>query len=265
MNDWDAFRQSMLWQKINRARHLSPGQVNGEAKVYEAVADRALIDLRRLTKVYQTPAGNFCALNDVSLQIQPGEFVSIVGRSGSGKTTLINMLTGIDRPTTGEIFVGNAPLHTLSESELATWRGANMGIVFQFFQLLPTLTVLENVILPMALNNRYSREERVERGMELLRLVDLADEAYTFPRNLSGGQQQRAAIARALANDPPIVATDEPTGNLDSNSAEAVLNLFEDLVNQGKTVLMVTHDPDLAKRASRTVVIADGEIVKPEA
>jgi putative ABC transport system ATP-binding protein len=139
-----------------------------------------------------------------------------------------------------------------------------MGIVFQFFQLLPTLTVLENVILPMALNNRYSREERVERGMELLRLVDLADEAYTFPRNLSGGQQQRAAIALP-GQRPADCGPDEPTGNLDSNSAEAVLNLFEDLVDQGKTVLMVTHDPDLAKRASRTVVIADGEIVKPEA
>jgi putative ABC transport system ATP-binding protein len=137
MNDWDAFRQSVLWQKINRARHLSPGQVNAEAKVYEAVADRALIDLRRLTKVYQTPAGNFCALNDVSLQIQPGEFVSIVGRSGSGKTTLINMLTGIDRPTTGEIFVGNAPLHTLSESELATWRGAIWASSFSSFSCCP--------------------------------------------------------------------------------------------------------------------------------
>lgn len=221
----------------------------------------AMIDLRRLTKVYQTPAGDFLALNGVDLRIDCGEFVSIVGRSGSGKTTLINMLTGIDRPTAGEIYVGDTALHTLSEGELAVWRGANMGIVFQFFQLLPTLTVLENVILPMALNNRYSREERLERAIELLRQVDLAEQAHALPRHLSGGQQQRAAIARALANDPPIIATDEPTGNLDSSAAEAVLKLFEHLVNQGKTVLMVTHDPDLAKRASRTIVIADGEIV----
>ncbi|NMC11716.1 MAG: ABC transporter ATP-binding protein [Chloroflexi bacterium] len=220
-----------------------------------------LIELKDVTKVYHTPAGDFTALNGVTLSIGSGEFVSIVGKSGSGKTTLINLVTGIDDPTSGEVYVGGTPVHTLKEGEKASWRGSNMGVVFQFFQLLPTLTVLENVMLPMDLSSRFPISEHAERAMALLELVDLADHAHQLPSMLSGGLQQRAAIARALANDPPIIATDEPTGNLDTKSAESVIKLFENLVDQGKTILMVTHDSDLAKRASRLIEIADGKIV----
>jgi ABC-type lipoprotein export system ATPase subunit len=223
--------------------------------------DGSLIKLRNVFKVYDTPAGRFTALNGVDLNIGTGEFVSIIGKSGSGKTTLINMLTGIDRPTNGEIFIGGTAVHQLDEGQTATWRGTHMGVVFQFFQLLPTLTALENVRLPMDFCNLYTPAERNERAMQLLDLVGIAEYAHKLPNHLAGGQQQRAAIARALANDPPIIATDEPTGNLDSRTAEAVMQLFEDLVKQGKTILMVTHDEDLARRAPRTVVIHDGEIV----
>jgi ABC-type lipoprotein export system ATPase subunit len=223
--------------------------------------DGSLIKLRSVFKVYDTPAGRFTALNGVDLNIGTGEFVSIIGKSGSGKTTLINMLTGIDRPTQGEIFIGGTAVHHLDESQTATWRGTHMGVVFQFFQLLPTLTALENVRLPMDFCNLYTPAERNERAMQLLELVGIAEHAHKLPNHLAGGQQQRAAIARALANDPPIIATDEPTGNLDSRTAEAVMQLFEDLVKQGKTILMVTHDEDLARRAPRTIVIHDGEIV----
>jgi len=222
---------------------------------------RALIELHDVEKSFNTGAGKFVALNGIDLRIDPGEFVSIVGKSGSGKTTLINMLTGIDNPTRGEIFVGGTAVHELNEGQIATWRGLTVGVVFQFFQLLPTLTVLENVTLPMGLCNLYSRQERLERAMHLLSLVDLADQAHLLPNRLSGGQQQRAAIARALANDPPIIATDEPTGNLDSRAAEKVIKLFEDLVTQCKTILMVTHDDELAERASRKIVISDGVIL----
>lgn len=224
-------------------------------------SDASLIDLRGVSKAYKTDAGEFTALDGVTLQIGRGEFVSIVGKSGSGKTTLINMLTGIDRPTGGEIHVAGTAVHHLNESDTATWRGKNLGVVFQFFQLLPTLTVLENVMLPMGLCNMYTHPERIERARHLLDLVGLADVADKLPSRLSGGQQQRAAIARALANDPPIIATDEPTGNLDSHTAESVMQLFESLVEQGKTVLMVTHDPDLAGRAPRTVTLAGGELL----
>jgi putative ABC transport system ATP-binding protein len=224
-------------------------------------ATAALIDLRGVNKIYKTEAGQFTALHEISLQIHAGEFVSIVGKSGSGKTTLINMLTGIDRPSRGEIFVAGTAVHRLNESDTATWRGRSMGIVFQFFQLLPTLTVLENVMLPMGLARLYSHRERIERAQHLLDLVEIGGEANKLPSRLSGGQQQRAAIARALANNPPIIATDEPTGNLDSRTAEAVMQLFESLVEQGKTVLMVTHDLDLARRAPRTIALANGEIV----
>jgi len=220
-----------------------------------------LIELKEVTKVYHTPAGLFTALNGVNLTIGTGEFVSIVGKSGSGKTTLINLVTGIDDPSSGEVYVGGTPVHTLKEGEKASWRGATVGVVFQFFQLLPTLTVLENVMLPMGLSNRFPISEQSDRAMALLELVDLTENAYHLPGLLSGGLQQRAAIARALANDPPIIATDEPTGNLDSKSAESVMQLFENLVQQGKTILMVTHDPDLAKRASRIIEIADGKIM----
>jgi putative ABC transport system ATP-binding protein len=222
---------------------------------------RTLIDLHQVVKTYVSSAGSFTALKGIDLRIDSGEFVAIVGKSGSGKTTLINVLTGIDRPTSGEVLIADTAVHRLDEGQLAAWRGANLGIVFQFFQLLPTLTVLENVRLPMDFGNRYTPAEREERALCLLDLVGIAEHAYKLPSHLSGGQQQSAAIARALANDPKILVTDEPTGNLDSRTAEQVFDLLTRLAADGKTVLMVTHDNDLAKRAARVVTIKDGEIV----
>jgi putative ABC transport system ATP-binding protein len=238
-------------------------QDNGKKQGGGASPNGALIDLRHVFKTYATPAGRFEALKGVDLRVDQGEFVSVVGRSGSGKTTLINMLTGIDRPTEGEIYVAGTAVHGLDEGQLATWRGENVGIVFQFFQLLPTLTVLENVRLPMDFTNHYLYAERSDRAEGLLKLVGLGEQAGELPSRLSGGQQQRAAIARALANDPPILVADEPTGNLDSTTAERVSALLESLVDEGKTVVMVTHDRDLANRASRTIALADGEIQHP--
>jgi len=223
-----------------------------------------LIDLRDLVKVYRTPAGDFPALRGINLKVGRGEFVSVVGKSGSGKTTLINMITGIDRPTSGEIVIANAPVHSLNEDQIAQWRGRNLGVVFQFFQLLPTLSVIENVMIPMDLCNTYPLRERRGRAMHLLELVDIAENANKLPSEISGGQQQRAAIARALANDPPIVCADEPTGNLDSVTADAIFDLFADLVSNGKTLLMVTHDEDLADRAQRKIVVSDGNIIAGE-
>lgn len=221
-----------------------------------------LIELKKIEKVYHTPAGDFPALKGIDLKVDAGEFVSVVGKSGSGKSTMINMITGIDRPTNGEVLIGNAAVHTLNEGQMAQWRGRNLGVVFQFFQLLPTLTVIENVMLPMDFTNTWKASERKERALHLLELVDIAENAYKLPTAISGGQQQRAAIARSLANDPPIVCADEPTGNLDSKTANAIFELFEGLVEQGKTFLMVTHDDDLAQRATRTVELADGEIIR---
>ena len=171
------------------------------------------------------------------------------------------MITGIDRPSSGEVWIAGTPVHTLNEGQIAHWRGRNIGVVFQFFQLLPTLTIVENVMLPMSFCNMYARNERRQRALDLLARVDMADQADKLPTAISGGQQQRVAIARALANDPPIIVADEPTGNLDSKTADSVFHLFEELVDEGKTILMVTHDDDLAERATRTVTIADGQIV----
>lgn len=220
-----------------------------------------LIELRQVVKTYEGAAGTFVALKGIDLQVDPGEFVAVVGKSGSGKSTLINMITGIDRPTSGEVLVGDTAVHRLSEGQIAVWRGRNIGVVFQFFQLLPTLTVVENVMLPMDFCNMYSMGEREERAMRLLEQVEVADHARKLPTAISGGQQQRVAIARALANDPPILVADEPTGNLDSVTAVSIFNLFGELVTGGKTILMVTHDLDLAQRVTRTVTLADGEIV----
>ncbi len=220
-----------------------------------------LIECRTLVKEYETDAGRFLALKGVNLSVSTHEFVAVIGKSGSGKTTLINMLTGIDRPSRGEVLVGDTAVHRLSEGQMAVWRGRNMGVIFQFFQLLPTLTVIENVMLPMDFCNMYAPRERFDRGMQLLELVGIAENASKLPSQTSGGQQQRAAIARALANDPPIICADEPTGNLDSKTADSVFELFSDLVARGKTILMVTHDKDLAKRVTRAVTVADGEIV----
>lgn len=221
-----------------------------------------LIDLRKVEKVYKTDAGDFPALRGVDLQVGTGEFVAVIGKSGSGKSTLINMITGIDRPTGGEVWIGGTPIHTFNEGQMAQWRGRNMGVVFQFFQLLPTLTVIENVMLPMDFCNVYQPRERKDIAMDLLAQVDIAEHAHKLPTAISGGQQQRAAIARALANDPPIIVADEPTGNLDSRTANNIFDLFDRLVNvHDKTLLMVTHDDDQAQRVNRTIILADGEIV----
>jgi len=220
-----------------------------------------MIDLRGLTKVYETPAGPFPALRGIDLAIQPGEFISVVGKSGSGKSTLINMFTGIDHPTDGEIVVAGKRIRELDEGQIAQWRGRTMGIVFQFFQLLPTLTLAENIMLPMDLCNFGDPADRYDRALHLLEQVGLADDADKFPTTVSGGQQQRAAIARALANDPAIIVADEPTGNLDSQSAETIFALFESSAAAGKTIVMVTHDDELAARVPRTIVLADGLIV----
>jgi ABC-type lipoprotein export system ATPase subunit len=219
--------------------------------------DEYLIQLKDVVKSYQTEAGDFFALKDIKLEIGNGEFVGVIGKSGSGKSTLINMITGIDRPTKGEVHVTGTPIHTLGEGRVAQWRGRNLGIVFQFFQLLPMLTVLENVMLPMDFCKMYNPRQRRERALGVLDLVGVADHAGKLPSMLSGGEQQRA-----LANDPPIIVADEPTGNLDSKTSERVFSLFEALVAGGKTVLMVTHDGDQARRVKRTIVIADGEIIE---
>jgi putative ABC transport system ATP-binding protein len=221
-----------------------------------------LIELRQVVKTYQSAAGSFTALKGVDMQVDRGEFVAVIGKSGSGKSTLINMVTGIDRPSSGEVFVGDTAIHMLNEGRMAVWRGRNLGIIFQFFQLLPTLSVIENVMLPMDFCNMYTPRERRERALELLNQVDMVENAHKLPSAISGGQQQRVAIARALANDPPILIADEPTGNLDSKTANQVFQLFEDLVAGGKTIVMVTHDGDLAQRASRAILVADGEIVR---
>lgn len=221
----------------------------------------ALIDIQNVTKTYQSDAGPCLALKGIDLHVDQGEFVAVVGKSGSGKSTLINMITGIDRPSDGELRVVGALVHTLNEGQLAVWRGCAVGVVFQFFQLLPTLTAVENVMLPMDLSGSFRNGEREKRALDLLAEVEIADQANKLPANLSGGQQQRVAIARALANDPPLIVADEPTGNLDSRTADAVVALFERLVEKGKTVLMVTHDPDLACRATRLIQIADGLVV----
>jgi len=228
---------------------------------YAAGDTEAMIDLRGISKVYETDAGPFQALTGIDLQISAGEFVAVVGKSGSGKSTLINVFTGIDHPTEGEAIVARTRIGALDEGQMAEWRGRNMGIVFQFFQLLPALTLVENVMLPMDLCSVYAPFERYERAMHRLAQVGVAEEAEKFPAAVSGGHQQRAAIARALANDPPIVVADEPTGNLDSKTAETMFALFESLVAEGKTILMVTHDEELARRVPRVLTLADGRFV----
>ena len=231
------------------------------AAVSHRIDNGHLIQLSQVVKVYETAAGGFRALSGVDLAIDRAEFVGIVGRSGSGKSTLMNMITGIDRPTSGEVLVGDTAVHRLTENQMARWRGRNLGIVFQFFQLLPTLSGLENVTLPMDFCRTWPLRERRTRALALLDMVDMAEHAHKLPAALSGGQQQRVAIARALANDPPLIIADEPTGNLDSKTADAVFALFERLTGEGKTVVMVTHDTGLAHRIPRTVLITDGVVV----
>jgi putative ABC transport system ATP-binding protein len=224
----------------------------------------ALVELRDVIKDYVTDAGTFRALNGVSMDIDAGEFVAVVGRSGSGKSTLLNMVTGIDQATEGQVLVAGTDLGRLSEAKIARWRGATVGVVFQFFQLLPTLSVVENVMLPMDFAGRGTSAERYDRAMALLDEVGMTDQADKLPLSTSGGQQQRVAIARALANDPPVLVADEPTGNLDTATADVVFGLFERLVDEGKTIMMVTHDAELAGRTRRTIHMVDGRIVPEE-
>ena len=219
------------------------------------------IQVSDVVKTYPLAAGEFIAIDHLSLDIAHGEFVAIVGRSGSGKTTLLNLLAGVDRPTSGNIRAANADLGSLSEDGLAAWRGRNVGLVFQFFQLLPTLTVIENVMLPMDFARKIPVGERRDRAHQLLARVGVADQADKVPATLSGGQQQRAAIARALANEPPILLADEPTGNLDSTTADAVLELFANLNADGQTIVVVTHERDVRAIADRQVTLMDGRIV----
>jgi putative ABC transport system ATP-binding protein len=226
----------------------------------ETDVNGTLIDLRDVVKSYETGAGDVTVLKGITLRVQPGEFVSVVGPSGSGKSTLLNMITGIDRPSGGQVFVGGEAVHELSENQLARWRGRHVGVVFQFFQLLPTLTILENVMLPMDFCSVYRRRERKERAMQLLKQVRIAEHAHKLPSGLSGGEQQRAAIARALANDPSLVVADEPTGNLDTATATELFALFDVLVTRGKTLMVVTHDRSLSARTERVLHLLDGRI-----
>ena len=223
-----------------------------------------LIQVSDVVKAYPLGASEFVAINHLSIDIAQGEFVAVVGRSGSGKTTLLNLLAGIDRPTAGTVRVAGADLGSLSESGLAAWRGRNVGLVFQFFQLLPTLTVMENVLLPMDFAKTIPVGERRDRAQHLLERVGVGDQADKLPATLSGGQQQRAAIARALANDPPILLADEPTGNLDSATADAVLELFADLNGDGRTIVVVTHERDIRAIVGREVTLVDGRVVDDE-
>jgi putative ABC transport system ATP-binding protein len=223
-----------------------------------------IIEVKNVFKRFPVGDSEITVLKGISFEVDEGEFVSIVGPSGNGKSTLLNMITGIDRPSDGDVMVLGEPVNEMSENALARWRGGNVGIIFQFFQMLPALTLLKNVILPMDLANKYSARERRERAMHLLDIVGLADQANKLPSMVSGGQQQRAAIARALANDPPLVVADEPTGNLDTQSARQVFDLFHDLVAEGKTMLMVTHDKELAHQVPRRIEIMDGHITRDE-
>jgi putative ABC transport system ATP-binding protein len=219
-----------------------------------------IIAMRQMQKDYETPTGSFTALQDINLHIQTGEFVAIIGKSGSGKTTLLNLLAGIDRPTKGEAIIAETNLGSLTESGLAEWRGRNVGLVFQFFQLLPTLTVAENVMLPMDFAEIIPASQRRSKALELLEGVGIQDQADKLPVTLSGGQQQRAAIARALANDPPILMADEPTGNLDEATRTSVLELFAKLNAEGRTIIVVTHERDISSYTDRQVTLVDGRV-----
>src|SRR5215475_1795455 len=220
-----------------------------------------MISLHQVNKTYETPAGKFAALKDIDLEIRPGQFVGLVGKSGSGKSTLLNMVAGIDRPSTGSVAVAGTEIQSMSENKLAAWRGRNVGFVFQFFQLLPTLTAAENVMLPMDFSKGVPLRERRKRAVALLERVGVGLQADKLPATLSGGEQQRVAIARALANEPPLVLADEPTGNLDSVTARGILDLFRSLANDGTTVVIATHEADIARVIDRRIEISDGTLL----
>ncbi len=226
-----------------------------------AEVGETLIEMRDIVKTFKNAAGEFTVLKGVDLTIRRGEFVSIIGKSGSGKSTLLNMLTGIDHPTSGKVIVDGVDVYAMNESQRSLWRGRNLGIVFQFFQLLPMLSLLENVMLPMDYVGMYDFNQRPERALELLRMVGLEQHAHKLPQAVSTGQQQSTAIARALATDAPIIVADEPTGNLDTRASDKIIDLFSELSRRGKTIVMVTHDPMMTRRTSRTVILTDGEIV----
>jgi putative ABC transport system ATP-binding protein len=225
------------------------------------VYNQSLIQLRNVTKSYLLASGKFDALRNVNLSIGKGQMIAITGKSGSGKSTMLNIITGIDKATEGSVIINEVKVDKLSESDLASWRGKNIGVVFQFFQLIPTLTIVENVMLPMDFCNTYPKKDRRPRALALLQQVDIAEQADKFPSALSGGQQQRAAIARALANDPSIIVADEPTGNLDSHTATAIFKLFSSLTKSGKTVIVVTHEKEFSPYFEHSINIVDGRIV----
>ncbi len=219
-----------------------------------------IVEINNVFKRFPMGDDEIPVLKGISFDVKKSEFVTIVGPSGNGKSTLLNMITGIDHPSEGEVIVTGRKVHLMSENELAKWRSQHVGIIFQFFQMLPALSLLQNIILPMDFARKYSSKEREARAMHLLESVGLADQANKLPGQVSGGQQQRAAIARALANDPPLIVADEPTGNLDTRTGDAVFELFSDLVAQGKTMVMVTHNKELAARVPRVIEIVNGRI-----
>jgi putative ABC transport system ATP-binding protein len=218
-----------------------------------------IITLRDVVKSYKTPAGDFLALKGLNAEINPGEFIGICGKSGAGKSTLVNMISGVDHLTRGEVWVNGIAVHKLNESQAARWRGRSLGVIYQSFQLMPSLSLLENVTLAMDFAGRFHPFKSPERARELLNQVELSEHVRKLPSDISGGQQQRVAIARALANDPAVLIADEPTGRLDSTTAETVFNIFEELVRNGKTIVMVSHDPSFIQRYSRVLWIADGQ------
>jgi putative ABC transport system ATP-binding protein len=220
-----------------------------------------MISLQNLSKNFDTPADTFAALKNVNLEVKRGEFVGLVGKSGSGKSTLLNMIGGIDRPSSGTVSVGNTSIQDLKENQLALWRGRTVGFVFQFFQLLPTLTAVENVMLPMDFSKSFPARDRRKRALTLLDSVGVSQQADKLPATLSGGEQQRVAIARALANEPAVVLADEPTGNLDSRTASSVLDLFREMATAGTTVVIATHEAQIARVINRRVEISDGVII----
>ena len=240
-----------VWQKP---------QIIDEAVQNKVDPAQPLVLLKKVFKAYQTVAGDFTALNEINLQVRRGEFIGIIGKSGAGKSTLVNMITGVDHVTSGEIWVDGVPVHALDEDQMALWRGKNVGVIYQSFELMPTLSVIDNVMLPMDFCGLFVQGISQDRAMELLSMVEMDDQYHKIPSTISGGQKQRAAIARALANDPALIVTDEPTGNLDTVTSEIIFELFEKLVQQGKTIIMVTHDHSLANRFDRVLRITDGEI-----
>ncbi|MCC6147084.1 MAG: ABC transporter ATP-binding protein [Anaerolineaceae bacterium] len=229
----------------------------GQAKSRE----EAIIALREVYKSYHTPAGPFLALRNIHLSILPGEFVAIMGKSGAGKSTLVNVLTGIDQADSGELIINGSPIHTFNEDQRSRWRGRNLGVVFQFFQLLPSLNLIENITMAMDLTNTFPAHEQKQRALQLLEQVGIVEHALKPPSKISGGQQQRVAIARALAADPPILVADEPTGNLDTKTRDGILDIFSRLAESGKTILVVTHDKEIAARAGRTLYLKDGKFI----